>query len=166
MQCTTGGGGLTVLGELEEVAGLVEEVGGILVLVAEEAPARELLIGLLLEIVPPRLVVPHPSRSFSLLRCGVPVARAATDRCRPGCGVGGREGKPGALSGGGDGGPTSHNSVGFHQRCTGEKRGTYYSSSSKGEKEKRVLRRINPYEYLVWVLQRHRRGGGDDDAFE
>ena len=101
MQCTTGGGGLTVLGELEEDAGLVEEVGGILVLVAEEAPARELLIGLLLEIVPPRLVVPHPSRSFSLLRCGVPVARAATDRWLAAAGL--RRGKGGAFSGGGDG---------------------------------------------------------------
>jgi len=104
MQCTTGGGGLTVLGELEEDAGLVDEVGGILVLVAEEAPARELLIGLLLEIVPPRLVVPHPSRSRSLsllLRCGVAVARAATDRWLAAAGL--RRGKGGAFSGGGDG---------------------------------------------------------------
>jgi hypothetical protein len=33
------GRGLTIFGELEEVAGLVEELGGVLVLVAEEAPA-------------------------------------------------------------------------------------------------------------------------------
>lgn len=55
------GGGLTILGELEEVAGLVEEVGGILVLVTEEAPAGEFLLRFLLEVVPASLVVAHPA---------------------------------------------------------------------------------------------------------
>ena len=52
-------GALTVLGELEGVRSLVEEVGGVLVLGAEEAPARELLLRLLLEVVTARLVITH-----------------------------------------------------------------------------------------------------------
>jgi hypothetical protein len=52
-------GALTVLGELEGVRSLVEEVGGVLVLGAEEAPARELLLRLLLEVITARLVITH-----------------------------------------------------------------------------------------------------------
>jgi hypothetical protein len=52
-------GALTVLGELEGVRSLVEEVGGVLVLGAEEAPAREFLLRLLLEVVTASLVITH-----------------------------------------------------------------------------------------------------------
>jgi hypothetical protein len=53
------GRALTVLGELEGVGGLVEEVGGVLVLGAEESPSGQLLVCLLLKVVPARLVVTH-----------------------------------------------------------------------------------------------------------
>ena len=89
-----GTGRLTVLREFEEVAGPVEEVGGFLVLVAEEAPSGELLIGLLLKIVPATLVVAHFSLSpAAAVRGHGCVARVAfaTDRwrCRGGrwCGA-------------------------------------------------------------------------------
>lgn len=57
-----GVGGLTVLGELEGVGPLVEEVGGVLVLGAEDPPPGELLLRLLLEVIPAGLVVPHRLR--------------------------------------------------------------------------------------------------------
>jgi hypothetical protein len=64
-------GALTVLGELEEVGGLVEEVSGVLVLGTEESPSGELLLRLLLEFVPARLVIAHrrqaPPRSVAPL---------------------------------------------------------------------------------------------------
>jgi len=61
-------GALTVLGELEGVRSLVEEVGGVLVLGAEESPARELLPRLLLEVVTASLVITHRLCSCSRRR--------------------------------------------------------------------------------------------------
>jgi len=71
-------GALTVLGELEGVSSLVEEVGGVLVLGAEDAPARELLLRLLLEVVPTSLVVAHRRRRRD--RCFCPAGRRRGER--------------------------------------------------------------------------------------
>lgn len=47
---TMDGLALTGFGKLVAVAGLIEQIGGVFVFAAEQAPAVELLLGLLLEV--------------------------------------------------------------------------------------------------------------------
>lgn len=66
----------TGFGELEAVGGLVEEIGGVLVLGAEQPPAVQLLLRFLLVLVPSRQLIPHllgsrsPAEDWSEKRSG------------------------------------------------------------------------------------------------